>query len=107
MLDYLRNQREQTDPELLKKLGWTPDQLREFAERWEKARQLGEADPLQRRRYEEELESLGLRPDEPAQTRALDDAADAQRGLQDAGNRTAAPLRFREAFENYRRNLSK
>ncbi len=108
VLDYLRNQKEQTNPDLLNRLGWTPEQLKEFTERWEKTRQLENSnDPLARRRFQEELESLGMRPPEPQRTEKQRDINDAQRGLQDSGNRAPPPIRFRDAFDSYRRSIAK
>jgi hypothetical protein len=107
VLEYLKNQKGPVDSKLLDRLGWNESQLEDFQKRWEQARQLEAQDPQTRRELEEKLESLGLRPPEPERTRSLEEISDQQKGLQDSGNRTPAPIRFRDAFESFRRNLGK
>lgn len=106
VLDSLKNQRENPDQELLDRLGWTPDQLRRFVDRWEKTRKLGEQnDPAARQQYEEALKSLGLRPEENISPRSSNSRNDQLRQIQDTGSRMAPPPQFRDAIEAYRRSL--
>lgn len=104
VLDYLKRQREKPDEELLDRLNFSADDLQDFVERWESARQLDETG--QPEAYREQLRSLGLRP--PGATSGGAPAVDdTQRGLRDAGNRNRVPERFQEAFDAFRRSLSR
>lgn len=106
VLDSLKNQRENPDQELLDRLGWTPDQLRNFVDRWEKTRSLGQQnDPAAQRQYEESLKSLGIRPPGNSGPRKSLGRDDQLRDIQDTGQRMAAPPQFRDAIEAYRRSL--
>lgn len=103
-LETLRDQRNQADAELLEKLGWTPEDMQRFLARWEAmkraAAQSGPAGDEARQTMEETLESLGLRPANPNLRRGATQA-DEQRGLRDAGHRTAPPPEYRKQFEAY------
>lgn len=106
VLDSLKNQRENPDQDLLDRLGWTPDQLRNFVDRWEKTRSLGEQnDPAAQRQYEESLKSLGIRPPGTSGPRKSIGRNDQLKDVQDTGQRMAAPPQFRDAIEAYRRSL--
>jgi len=56
----------QNDSDLLERLGWTPEEAREFLRRWQQlnqdAQQDGPAGDAARRARDEALKSLGLRP---------------------------------------------
>jgi hypothetical protein len=103
-LETLRDQKNQPDARLLEKLGWTPEDLQRFLARWEAmkkaAAQEGSAGEEARQTLNETLESLGLRPTN-SRTRRGDTASDAQRGLRDAGHRTAPPREYQKQFEAY------
>ncbi len=65
-LEHLRDQLAKEKPELLEKLGWTKDDARRFLERWEQMRasagEKGANSEVARKRFEDALRSLGLRP---------------------------------------------
>ncbi len=65
-LEHLRDQMKQPDSELLKRLGWTPEEARQFIERWEQmnrgAEQEGPGGDQARRARDDALRGLGLRP---------------------------------------------
>ena len=66
VLEYLEDQMDEPNPELLKELGWTKDQLRQFAEKWKKMAEQGQkAVPgsPDAEAWKEALKSLGLKPD--------------------------------------------
>jgi hypothetical protein len=64
ILNKLREQKHNPDPELLKEMGWSKDDLAAFLDRWEQMKEKAEAgDVKDRRRYEEALKSIGLDPD--------------------------------------------
>lgn len=107
VLDYLEQQRDQPDAELLEKLNWTEQDLRDFQERWQKTRQLsGGTEGEAGKEFEEALQSLGLRERGPDAVRQQD-RADALRNLEDAGSRVPAPPLYRDAFEAFRRSTGK
>lgn len=107
VLEYLKDQKDQPDPELLRRLGWTPDDLREFVARWQTLKQAAnENDPNAKRELNESLRSLGLRPAEDRK-RAAAAAADSQRGNRDAGGRSNPPAKYRDRYDAYRRGTSR
>lgn len=100
-LDYLKDQEHNPDPELLKRLGWSKEELQEFVRRWE-AMQTGIDKPEEKRELDETLRSLGLRP--PRQNkRAGGKETDNLRDLRDTGGRTQPPSKYREQFEAFRK----
>lgn len=103
-LETLRDQKGQPDAELLDRLGWTPEDLQRFLARWEAmkraAAQDGAAGEEAQRSLNETLESLGLRPTNTMLRRGGVES-DQQRGLRDAGHRTAPPPEYQKLFEAY------
>ena len=103
VLDYLKDQKETPNPELLERLGWSADDLRKFVSRWEALKRgANEPDPATRRELSDSLRSLGLRPtiDRRRSVNATDDAV---RGNRDAGGRSNPPSKYQERFNAYRR----
>lgn len=108
VLDYLEQQRDAPDQELLDRLNWTDQDLRKFMDRWQGVRDVenAAANPERSREVQDALRSLGLRPPGSTTTQQRD-AGDQMRGLQDAGNRRQAPPAYRDAFDAFRRSLSR
>jgi hypothetical protein len=104
-LEALRRQREQPDPELLKKLHWSEQDLRKFLDRWESAREQAMSDPEQQKKFEKELQALGLVP-RRGDARQVDRRLDQLRGMRESGVRMPAPENLRRQFDQYRRSLS-
>ncbi|TWU06339.1 hypothetical protein [Stieleria varia] len=104
VLDYLEETRDQVDPELLKDLKWTEEDLERFRKRWEKVRELPNDQPADRLSpdVQDALRSLGLEKSS-RQSKGAADAPDGLRDLRDSGNRRPAPAAFRDAFEQFRR----
>ncbi len=107
VLDYLKQTRDAPDRELLEKLNWSENDLRQFQERWQSLRESADSSPLgQNREMQEALESLGMRPQGTATSkRSLQ--ADDLRGLRDTGNRQPPPPALRDAFDAFRRGATK
>ena len=65
-LEHLRDQVAKENPELLKRLGWTKADARRFLARWEEmqraAENKGVAGEKAKKRFDDALKSLGLRP---------------------------------------------
>ncbi len=108
VLDYLDQNRDTPDPELLDRLNWTPEELRDFTQRWRQTLQPtddgGSVDP---RQVEDALKSLGIRKPTDRTIGETRDSADELRGLQDGGNRPPAPSLYRDAFEAFRRGVGR
>jgi hypothetical protein len=100
VLDYLRDQRDKPDRELLDDLGWTPDDLRAFLERWEKLKTRSREDAGARRELDESLRSLGLTP-APDRKRAGSAASDDVRGMRESGIQSAPPPSYQEQFRQF------
>jgi hypothetical protein len=106
VLDYLDRQRDQPDPELLKRMGWTAEDLRKFADRWKSAREQSRLTPEKRAEFEAALRSLGLRHADRRPTR-LEDRDDQLKGMQEEGVRLRPPETLREQFEAFRKAAGK
>lgn len=107
VLDYLKDQTERPDDELLRKLGWTPDDMQRFVARWQALKQgARESDTRAQRELNESLRSLGLRPSEDRR-QAAGAAADSVRGHRDAGGRSVPPAKYQDRFNAYRRGTAR
>ena len=106
VLDQLKNQmdEEQVDPELLKELGWTKDELAEFVRRWEKVRNQADNQGVAGEVARNQLRNLGLRPRGTASTGGFQD--DQQRGLTESF-RSAPPREYEELFKAFSRGRAK
>lgn len=109
VLDYLNQNRETPDPQLLERLNWTPEELRDFTERWMRNLKATEgngasADPTQ---VENSLKSLGIRKPNRGQIGSQRDKVDDVRGLRDSGGRLKPPSLYKDAFEAFRRSVNR
>ena len=65
LLNKLRNQRHNPDPELLKKMGWNKQNLNDFIDSHEQMKEAAaRGDAQARRKYDRLVESYGLRPND-------------------------------------------
>lgn len=107
VLEQLKDEQRDPDPELLESLGWSPKELREFVTRWEtmkrNARQQG---GQAQRELRDALRSLGLRADQPQRrdTQAKDDAL---RGMREDGARSRPPAEVLEQFNAYKKGMAR
>jgi collagen type III alpha len=102
-LEYLERQREQPDPELLKELNWTTEDLKKFLDRYQSARTLSaQAEPLDA--SDREMKRLQL---ETQQTPAIGPSgqADDYRQQLDSGGRARPPERLRRQIEQFQKAL--
>lgn len=106
VLNHLKDEAHRPDPELLKRLGWTPEDLAEFLRRWQALARAAEEDPAGRRELDEALRSLGLR-DPAVRKRSGGSTSDQQRDLRDAGNRSSPPPAYRELFDAFRKGAAR
>lgn len=103
-LDYLEGQQDDPDPELLERLNWSEEELREFVQRWRELKSRAETGSEEdKRQLEQELRSLGLtRPQTAAGEQEIE--RDKQAGYREEGRVSNAPPGFK-AFQR-RRNRS-
>ncbi len=101
-LEYLDRQRDQPDPELLKRLGWSADDLRNFVDRWKAAKERGITPDGLKQDYMQDLRALGLTPNS-ASKRATQGADDKVRGLSEEGGRSKPPRSLQGQYEAFRR----
>ena len=106
-LEHLKDQLAKEKPELLDRLGWTPDEARRFVEKWERL-QRAAAVPDSRgksakRELDDALKSLGLR--RPGTEIKGGAGRDNKRGLYEAG-RAAPPPEWAETVRDYQRGVA-
>ncbi len=106
LLDYIDRQKDQPDPELLKRLQWSADDLRKFSDRWRAAKEQARQTPEKQAELEASLRSLGLRRTKDSADR-LTDRNDNLRGMQEQGGRLRPPESLREQFEAFRKAAGK
>lgn len=105
VLDYLDRQKEQPDPELLRDLDWTKDDLQEFVQRWKNARDLGtNGSERDRTEWKNQLKDLGLQPPRLGTQRGSAEN-DTFQQMQDAGSRARVPASWRREFEAFQKAL--
>ena len=110
MLKNLQDQlkRGDVDPELLKELGWTEDQMKRFTKRMQRQLQKpdtnNEASKIQQRQFEETLKSLKL--DSPSARR--NDSVTNKREINGVGpRRLPVANEYRDAYKTFTKSLSK
>lgn len=107
VLDYLNRQKDQPDPELLEELEWTEQDLKEFVERWNEARELASSvSPEDRLAWQEKLQSLGLKPPTQGarQGAALNDTFQQMR---DSGSRVRLPRSLEKQYEAFQKAMER
>ncbi|MFN5393678.1 MAG: hypothetical protein ACK5EO_07210, partial [Planctomycetota bacterium] len=106
LLDYIDRQRDQPDPDLLKRLNWNTEDFRKFADRWREAKEQAKLNPDKRAELEETLRNLGL-SGAGQKINKLKDRNDGLRGMQEEGGRLRPPEALREQFEAFRKAAGK
>ncbi|MCA9246327.1 MAG: hypothetical protein KDA42_04400 [Planctomycetales bacterium] len=97
-------QNDQVDPELLDKLGWSREDLRQFLARWKQMKQAAQSnDANAQREWNQSLRSLGLRPNQVRQERQH--TADNLRELRESF-RAPVPPEYAERLRAYQKGLS-
>ena len=106
VLDYLKEQQDAPNQELLDRLGWTDDQMRDFISRWESMKNAAVEDKVGERQLDEALRSLGLRP-RRGTTRHVESLDDESRGLRDAGGQSSPPPGYEEQFKAFKKGTAR
>jgi hypothetical protein len=106
VLEYLKDQESRPDEDLLNKLGWTQEDLRDFVQRWSELKRAATEDPRAQRDLDDALRSLGLRPATaaPRRTEMRPEARQTERNL---GTRSNPPAGYRELFDAYRKGTGR
>ena len=104
-LEHLRDQ--QDNRELLDRLGWTPEEARQFLQRWQEMKQSAQQPDARgkqaQREMDDRLQGLGLRPQQ-GRTRAIK-GDDRFTGLREGAARSAPPAQYREHYRAFLRGL--
>lgn len=107
VLQYLNDQENKPNPELLDKLNWTEDDMREFAKRWREMRdRAATGDETKKEEFHQQLQSLGLRP------RGKDTAEstvnkDEMQGLRQDAARATIPFEMMDGFRAFQKAKAK
>ncbi len=106
VLEYLKDQQQDPDQELLDELGWTKEDMRDFIERWETMKRSAVEAAGGQRELDDALRSLGLRSsaNSPRSGSVPDDKRQAARNL---GTRTSPPSTYAEQFNAYRKGTAR
>lgn len=106
-LDYLRDKNAAADRELLDKLGWSEEELKNFIERWSQLkRKAKEGSSTDRSELTRSLRSLGLRSTGDKR-RTASDQNDEFRDLRDDGFRATLPAKYIEQFNAFQRGAAR
>lgn len=106
-LEHLRDQKDDPDPELLKKLGMTKEELAKFVERWDSLKKsAAKNDAKSKRELDESLRSLGLRSSKD-KVRGGSAQKDSAKGLLDQGPRSEPPAAYRDQFNAFKRGTAR
>jgi hypothetical protein len=105
-LDYLKEQKDRPDPELLKRLKWNKRDLNEFYERWKTAKEQAATDPDKRKELDAALRSLGLQQSNQS-ANGMSVSSDGLSGYRESANRVRPPESLRERFELFQKAQNK
>lgn len=106
VLEYLRDQQQKPDPELLERLRWTEDDLRQFLSRWDDLQRAAANAPRGQQDFSDALRSLGLQPDQQA-SRRISAPTDPVRGLRETGVLSTPPSKYLEQFNAYKKGTAR
>lgn len=106
VLDYLKDQKDDPDTELLDELGWTKRELNDFLKRWQQLKQAASEDDVSKRELDESLRSLGLRPARD-RSRTGGTKSDDVRGLRDSGSQSTAPAGYQKLIDAFKKGAAR
>ena len=106
MLEPLRNQRDNPNEELLKKMGWDKKALNDFVDSWDEMRSAAAAgDVKAQNALKRRLESLGIQPNE--KRRAVTGNEEEAGVLNTSGAVNEAPADERFNFNSFLQDLQR
>lgn len=106
VLDYLRDQKDQPNQQLLDELNWSEEDLREFVDRWDKLKRESTSSPQGKQRWNDALKSLGLNPTS-SKMRQTRRSVDASGGNSESGGRSQPPAKYLRQFKAFRKSAAK
>ena len=106
VLEYLRDQQDNPDRELLDELGWSPADLKSFLARWQKLKQAAVEDTRAKGELDESLRSLGIHPTKDTK-RAGGQRTDDVRGLRESGIDSKPPPSYQDQFRAFKKGASR
>ena len=106
VLDKLKDQASNPDPELLKRLGLSKEELNAFVKRWESMKKSAREDSESAQQLDDAYRNLGLRP-AASKRRAAGTQNDQQRDLQESGSRSQAPAKIRDRFNSFLKGVNR
>ena len=105
-LDYLKQQKEQPDPELLKRLKWTEEDMKRFLDRWTEAKEFAKTDRNAKSELDAALKKLGKRLFHGKEQDVID-RDDELKGFLEEGGRVRPPESVRTGFEQFRKAVGR
>lgn len=107
VLQYLSDQENKPNQELLDKLDWTEEDMREFAKRWREMRdRAATGDETEKEEFHQQLQSLGLRPRGTDSTPSSV-AKDEMKGLRQDAARATIPFEMLDGFRAFQKAKAK
>jgi len=106
VLEYLKDQKDAPNRELLQDLGWTPEELKSFLQRWQQLKQSAAEDAAGARELDASLRSLGLQPQRDRRRQGREQN-DEQRGLRDAGAASTPPAAYQDLFDAFKKGTAR
>jgi hypothetical protein len=106
VLDYLRDQQDKPDRELLDELGWTNEDLKAFLNRWQGLKDKAVEDPNAKRELDESLRSLGIQPARDIKRKGAQRTDDA-RGLRESGIDSKPPAMYQDQFRAFKKGAAR
>ena len=104
-LQYLKDQKDQPDPELLKRLKWTEGDLKKFLDRWTNAKEIAKIDPNKKQEVDETLKRFNKRQFESKEQK-VKDRDDELKGYVEEGARVRPPESLR-GWKQFQKSSSK
>ena len=105
-LDYLKQQKDQPDPELLKRLNWSKEDMNRFLDRWENAKEFAKTDLNKKREVDATLKMLSKRQSKSTD-QSVKDRDDDLKGYLEEGARVRPPEALRSPFEQFRKAVGR
>ena len=106
-LKYLKDQQKNPDPDLLKDLGITAEELRAMVRRYEKLQQQSQQNGENRGELDETLRSLGLRPANHRRARRQQLPKESAGGLNEQAAESGLPDKFRQQFNAFKKGTAR
>jgi len=106
VLEYLKDQQHDPDPELLKESGLSAEQLREMVSRYERLKRNAETSAEGQRDLEEALRSLGLNPRSGRSARQYRRPERLIEGVSNAGTRSQPPAGLLDKFNAFKKGTA-